>query len=312
MIILVLLIAFKVFFIAFPDITLPAARDGLLLWFNNVLPALLPFMIVSNLLTGMGYSRFLGRFFAPIMRRVFGLPGVGGVALVTGLTSGYPIGAKTVADLRKSGQLSIQEAQHLLAFCNNAGPLFILGVVGVGLFGSTKIGYLLLAAHIFAALTIGVVMRFLIHKNNQPISQTTTIEIATTNFNSALGNAVKNAMESMAVIGGLIIFFNTATAIIMQIALPDSGLFSGLATALVEVTSGVRRISEMGATTESLAIAAFAIAFGGFSIHMQTFHFTENTGIRTVTYLLCKILHGIVAAVVTVMLWLAFSDIIMV
>ena len=36
--------------ILFPGVILEGAQAGLLLWFNTVLPALLPFLILSNLL----------------------------------------------------------------------------------------------------------------------------------------------------------------------------------------------------------------------------------------------------------------------
>ena len=311
LIILFLLIAFKLFFIAYPSVVLPAAREGLTLWLNNVLPALLPFMVISNMLTAMGYSRLVGNFFAPIMRKVFALPGAGGVALVTGLTSGYPLGAKAIADLRRTGQLTSQEAQHLLAFCNNAGPLFIIGVVGVGLFGSARFGYMLLAGHIMAALLVGVIVRAFMHKHRSATYTKQerqhgyyTQNTAAPSFESAFSGAIKAAVESIIVIGGVIIFFNVISAVILHAGLPDHRLFSGFATALVEVTSGVRRISETGISVASVAITAFAIAFGGISIHMQTLHFTDGTGIRAIYYILGKLLHGTVAAAVTLVLWL--------
>ncbi|MCL2456865.1 MAG: sporulation integral membrane protein YlbJ, partial [Defluviitaleaceae bacterium] len=150
MIIAILIVMFNIFLLIFPQIILTAARDGLMLWFNNVLPSILPFMIATNMLISLGFVDVLSKFLAPIMQKIFGLPGAAGFGLIAGLTSGYPIGAKTAADLRRNGKLSAQEAQHLISFCNNAGPLFILGVVGAGMFENVRIGYILWAAHVFA------------------------------------------------------------------------------------------------------------------------------------------------------------------
>jgi len=303
MIILVLLLTFKGLFLFFPDTVLTASRAGLLLWLNNVMPALLPFMIVTNMLITTGLAKYLGNLLAPIMRRVFCLPGAGGFAFVIGLTSGYPMGAKTVADLHKSGELTTQNAQHLLAFCNNAGPLFILGVVGVGFFENAAVGYVLWAGHVLAAVMLGVLLRGKTEHTTTPkISATTNISIG-----KALGDSVKNAMESMMVIGGLIIFFNAVVAVLGEVGLPDSGVLAGVMAGAVEVTGGVRKISYAGVSAVSVGTAAFAIAFGGFSIHMQTFHFAEGTGISAGKYLLCKLLHGVIAAAVSVLLWVGFS-----
>ena len=307
MIILVFLVIFKVLFLAFPGVVLAAAREGLLLWFNNIIPALLPFMVIVNMLVGMGFARFFGKILAPAMKKIFGLPGAGGFALITGLTSGYPIGAKTVADLRKTGEISARDAQHLLAFCNNAGPLFILGVVGVGLFENATVGYVLWAGHVLSALILGILLRFLFLKNdNDNLIKYITPAGSNINSGTALSNSVKNAMESMAIIGGLVIFFSAVMAVLGEMGLPEKGLFAGLIAGAVEVTGGVRKISECGISITSLGFTAFAVAFGGFSIHMQTFHFTEDTGIKASPYLACKVLHGILAATITIFLTIAF------
>jgi len=290
-----------------PNIVLSAAREGLLLWFNNVMPALLPFMIITNMFIGLGYAKKLGKFLAPIMSKFFGLPGEGGIAFIIGLTSGYPIGAKAVAQLRKKNMITTEHAQHLLAFCNNAGPLFILGVVGVGMFGSTTVGYILWIGHVLAALVLGML------KSNQASESMhfSACDEDTVNmsFAKTLGFSVKTAMESMAVIGGLIIFFNTVLAVLVEIGLPDSGLLGGVIAGVIEVTSGVNKISGSGVSVLNIGIAAFVVAFGGLSIHMQTLHFTEGTGIKAAPYLLAKILHGIIAATITMCLWILVTRI---
>lgn len=312
-IILFLLVTFKLLFLAFPDIALVAAREGLLLWFNNVMPALLPFMIIVNMIVSLGFAHVLGGLLTPVMRRIFGLPGIGGFVLITGLTSGYPMGAKVVSDLRKTGDLSMRDAQHLLAFCNNAGPLFILGVVGVGLFGSSTAGYVLWAGHVIAAMILGILLKRNTFSTGR-VSESTEAQFPKPAFTrqpknfkisigTALGSAVKNAMESMAIIGGLIIFFNVIVAVLGKVGLPDTGLLAGVLSGVIEVTGGVRKISGHGISALNLGLAAFAIAFGGLSIHMQTFHFTEGTGVKVIPYLFCKVLHGVIAAAVTVILW---------
>jgi len=308
-IILFFLITFKTFFLIFPEVVLIAAREGLSVWFNNVLPALLPFMIITNMLVSLGFAQLIGRTLSPVMKRVFGLPGAGGIALIIGLTSGYPIGAKAVADLQKAGELSTRDAQHLLAFCNNAGPLFILGVVGVGLFRSSTVGYILWIGHIFSAIFLGILLR----RNNEEKSKATPA-IVTTNSKKSnirlgeiMGDSVKNAMESMLVIGGLIVFFSAVMAVLEEIGFPDTGVFAGLLAGIIEVTSGVRDISNAGISVYSIGITAFIIAFGGFSIHMQTFHFTDKIGIKPLYYIFSKLLHGIIASIITILLWLIFK-----
>jgi len=294
-------VIFNIFLLIFPQIILGAARDGLMLWFNNVLPSLLPFMVATNMLISLGVAATISNLAAPLMRRVFNLPGAAGFALFMGLTSGYPVGAKTVADLRNAKQISVQEAQHLLAFCNNAGPLFMVGAVGVGMFNSAAVGYVLWASHVVGALVVGLLYRkgasprsydcsaVAPHKKSVPIGK-------------ALGDAVKSSMEAITIIGGLIIFFSVVVAILEILGVNTDFMAGGIAAGLVEVAGGVRKIAVHQPSLPTIASAAFVIAFGGISIHAQTLYFTAGLGINNRKYIFAKFLHGVISAGVGVLL----------
>ena len=78
--------------------------------------------------------------FNKIMRPIFNVPGIGAYALFMGIISGYPIGAKIVTNFRNENLCTKEEAERLITFTNNSGPLFILGTVGVTLFYDSSIG----------------------------------------------------------------------------------------------------------------------------------------------------------------------------
>jgi nucleoside recognition membrane protein YjiH len=46
-----------------------------------------------------------------------------------GLASGYPIGAKITGNLRREKLCTQVEGERLIAFCNTADPLFVIGAV---------------------------------------------------------------------------------------------------------------------------------------------------------------------------------------
>ena len=94
------------------------------------------------------------------MRPLFNVPGEGVFALIMGTISGYPVGAKIATNLREKNNCTKEEAERLLAFTNNSGPLFIIGTVGICSFGNTLIGYLLLITHIMSSITVGLIFRF--------------------------------------------------------------------------------------------------------------------------------------------------------
>ena len=112
--------------LAFPGQVFDGACDGLLLWFRTVLPTLLPFLILSNLLIRTGGVHILAGVLGPCIRHLFHVSDHGSFAVLTGFLCGYPMGAKTTSELVLSGDISEKEGAYLLSFCNNASPMFIM------------------------------------------------------------------------------------------------------------------------------------------------------------------------------------------
>lgn len=144
--------------VVFSKSNLIAATNVLTLWATCVVPSLFPFFVITNLLSHTKVVSFTGKILDKLMRPLFNVPGIGGFAFVMGLISGYPVGAKVVSDFRDNGLVTKGEGERLLAFTNNSGPLFILSSVGIGLFGDTKTGLLLLCTHILSCITVGIIL----------------------------------------------------------------------------------------------------------------------------------------------------------
>ncbi|MBQ2035342.1 MAG: sporulation integral membrane protein YlbJ, partial [Peptococcaceae bacterium] len=85
----------------YPEAAYEGACRGLSTWATHLLPSLLPFFIVADLLLSMGFVRFLGILFEPVMRPLFRLPGEAGFALALGFTSGFPMGAILTSSLKE-------------------------------------------------------------------------------------------------------------------------------------------------------------------------------------------------------------------
>lgn len=124
-----LLLLFALSLILMPKTAVAGAKDGLMLWFQTVLPALLPFMILSNLLLETNVLAPVCRMLKVIFGRLFHISENGVFALLLGFFCGFPMGAKILCDLRLKKRISRAEAQYLLGFCNNFSPMFLLGYV---------------------------------------------------------------------------------------------------------------------------------------------------------------------------------------
>ena len=107
--------------IAFPEQAFLASVRGFDVWWNIVFPALLPFFIVAEVLTGLGVVHFVGTLLEPLMRPLFRVPGIGAFVLLSGW-HGYPIGAMLTAEYRERNDLSKEKGERLMSFANTADP----------------------------------------------------------------------------------------------------------------------------------------------------------------------------------------------
>lgn len=281
--------------ILFPNDTADAVRNGLSLCCNIVIPSLFPFFVLSSFVTESGLSGKLSALFAPLMSKLFRISGIGACALILGLLGGYPIGASCVKSLYETKRCSKHEAEHLLGFCNNSGPSFILGAVGVGVFGNFRLGALLLLTHMLSALTVGILFSFSAPKQTRSIQE---ISISTP-FAPALCTAVKQSLQSVLNICAFILFFGVLTEILHLFRLlPYGGVLGAACTGLFEITSGIAALKTATPNLHiAFILAATLLGFGGLSIHAQTLSLLSQTDLSVKKYFLGKSLHAGFSAV---------------
>lgn len=266
-----------------------AVKKGLILWFNFVLPALLPFMISVNLLKSTPFPIILSKILSPITNKIFGISSFGIFAVISGLLSGYPMGAKLVSELYSEKKLTKNEAQYLLAFTNNSGPLFIIGTVGSGLLNNKNIGIFLLFIHYASALLIG----FIHPKPKTKISN--LYNSYKFNMGRELKNSIYNGIEAIVMVGGYIIIFSIICTLLQTILgqFNINSNLKGLIFGILEITNGCKELIQINRL--SLSLISAIVAFGGLSIHSQSIGYISSTDLSQIRYILFKALHGIFA-----------------
>lgn len=116
-------------FLLYPQVVITGAASGLVLWYQSLLPALFPFMVLTSLLL---YSDSLERIPKMCIKPVSTLlhsSTYGTYAVIIGFLCGCPTGAKVIGDMVKIGKISKREGQHLLSFSTHISPMYLLGVV---------------------------------------------------------------------------------------------------------------------------------------------------------------------------------------
>lgn len=295
----------------FPRESVGAAMDGLSLSMNVIIPSLFPFFVLSTLMVRLGLTRYFGRALEPVMRPVFRVSGVAASAFVLGFVGGYPVGAKTAVALYESDQISKVEAERLLAFSNNSGPAFILGVVGVGIFASSRVGLMLYAAHGVASVLVGILFRYwgTRQKLTVPEQNKTRRPDQTVRFSQAFVDSVTSAFQATISICGFVIFFTVFIRLLFLAgAIPaaagalgtlfaslgfDAAWASTLLIGLIELSSGVWSLRDVaGQMPAAIAMAAFMLGWAGLSVHCQVLSFIGGSGLSVRSYILGNFLHG--------------------
>lgn len=259
-----------------------AVRDALALCAQSVIPALFPFFVVSSLFIDLGCAAVLGRSLAPIMRRLFGVSGAGGTAFLLGIIGGYPVGGRTAGELYRSGQCEREECERLLAFCNNAGPSFILGIAGLGCFGSVRVGAWLYLIHVGAAVMVGLLFRSTSRQMGRPE------KTETPRWADALIEAVRGGAMSMVNICAFVVFF----LVILRLFSRFTGIQHGAILGIVEMTNGILRLAN---DRRGFIWAAGLLGWGGLSVHCQTAAVLSGSGLSLKRYFIGKALQAAIS-----------------
>ena len=314
---------FTICLVLFSSSNLVAAKIGLSLWANSVVPSLFPFFVATELLSKTDIPRILGKFLNRFMRPIFNVGGEGSFALIMGIISGYPVGAKIAVNFRKNNILPKEECERLLSFTNNSGPLFIIGTIGITMFGNSTIGLLLLVTHILACLTVGFLFRFWksSHKSSYGLHSSVSAQekskVSFSSLGEVLADSITSATSTILIIGGFVVLFSVIISVFEVshvISLFSSMLTPAFSTfnipsqfvspiliGILEITNGISLIASIKVKEISLSIiiTAFILGIGGISILLQVFSITSKTDLSIKPYILGKLIHGIIAAFYT-------------
>jgi len=301
-----------VILVIIPELSIKTFFNGILLWATKILPALLPFFILTKLLSYTSFTTTIGKFLSPITKKFFGVGGISGYVYIMSILSGYPLGAKLTSDLYQAKQITSKQAKTICSFTSTSGPLFILGTVGIGFFESKELGIIVLASHFLSAILNG-----LIYKNKEKKDNNVCL---TNNIpDNFLNDAMTNSITSVMIVGGFIALFYMILSIANYLNLFKLPIFllskvginanisNAILSGIVEVTTGISLLSRSNISFKlSCIITSFLVSFGGISIHAQAFCFMKNFEMKYKTFFIQKVTHAIISASVTWLILLIF------
>ena len=271
-----------------------AVAEGISLCLESVIPALFPFLAVSSLVMELGLGEWAERRLGWFMA-LWGLPGAAASALLMGLVGGYPLGARTAADLKRQGLLTREEAERLLTFCNNANPAFFLSVLGAGVFTSTRTGLWLWLIHLAAALVTGLLLARPRGRTAPPSPFRHSSHCRAVRLSSALVTAVRSAASAMMGICAFVVFFFGLTLPLRQLP----GLAGTVLVGLAELFSLLPRLT---ADRTGFLLAAALSGWGGASVLCQTVAALGDSGLSAAPCVRGKAVQGLVSLLLAALL----------
>lgn len=307
---------FFILMFLFPYASYKGASTGLMLWFINVLPSLLPFIIISNLMVQLGIAGKISRILYPLLGRLFKVSPEGCYPILLGFLSGLPMGAKGTADLVATGKISKKEGNFLLSMCNNASPIFIMSFIGINQLRLGQIRW-----QLFGLIYGSSIISAIIYRSYQNIHDK-KVRINTFNDNSLsfpisenktaklsfdiIDKSIMNGFEIVTKIGGYIILFSILAQIINTIG-TSFNLLKSIVMGILEITTGIDQICKLRISSNTkIVLISILTSFGGLSGIAQTKSVLGESRLSIKTYISIKLISALIAMLLSTLYVLFF------
>lgn len=286
--------------LSFPQTVFTGASYGLVLWFRHVLPTLLPYMILINVLICTPALHWICRITSTFLCPLLGTSYYGTFAVLTGFLCGYPMGAKTASDLLDTQKISRSEASYLLSFCNNTSPAFILSYVVAQNMKERNLCIPFFLILTFTPLMLSFIFRLFYRL---PESSCSFPQVTPGSFSnpsesisdSFLDRCILNAFESVTKVGGYMMMFSVLIQLLASV-LPNT-IFSLLLYSSLEISTGIRLLfSSALYTTEKIILCAFLTSFGGWCCIAQTYSMISSNQLPILPYITAKLVTALVTS----------------
>lgn len=262
--------------ILFRDIVISGAAEGLLIWYRNVVPVLLPFMIISRYFVDNFKIRKNSRFLACI------------ATVIIGILCGYPMGAKTGTSFLKQGKIDKPMCQILLPLCNNLSPMFLAGYIHKQVLKEQVSIYALFLAVYLPYLLLTVLLITIYFKTEKSSGQTEHTNLQNTEKREPSHEVLSDCIRQITVIGIYIMIFSILLEII--VSLFGSNQYAIILASQMEITKGSMLLSSLPYSCKiKTALIVSAASFGGISALYQTKDAMGDSGLSIIKYTLCKI-----------------------
>lgn len=302
---LIALCTFILFILTHPKVSMLAAKNGLLLWYEQILPALLPLAILSNIMVYSNYMQIITKYLYPVTKHIIPTSQNGCFAYLGGILFGFPMGSKISADLVTHQKISNEEGEILAICFNQLSPVFVSGYLLTNILDMPQ---MILQSYLALYLP-PVCYAILKLKKQKPVSYKKSASDSHLDFR-IIDAGIMNGFESLTKLGGYIILFSIFAAL-LHTCNTRYPLFNLLCTGIIEVTTGISCLKNSTLLPEQIyPLAIFFVAFGGLCGFAQTCSMTRECAFSKTRYLLCRLYFAAESSAIGYILYLLSGGIV--
>ena len=252
----ILMISLLFLLLIFHNETIIGTQNGLLLWYQTLIPSLLPFILITNALSETNaYQAATIHFRKHPSNRIYEI-----MAILLGNLCGYPIGGKLINDFVRNHYFTPERANKLLSLSSQASPMFLIGYVHLHILKNIiPLPVFLISIY----LPVLIFCPLLLRKNE-------TIPYASPSSqykNPCICDTFIHAVQIMVMIGMYVIIFS----ILLEIILPFCGPTpSKVILSFLEITTGLKLLNSLSLPFHiKTAFLCAVSSFGGLCSAFQ-------------------------------------------
>lgn len=274
---------------------LSGASDGINMCIYAIIPSLLPFFFLSILLTSSLYS-INSAIFRPL-GKLLRIPEGSEPLILMGLLGGYPVGAQCLSQAYENGQIRKNDAERMLAFCNNCGPAFIFGILS-NFFEKIWILWVLWGIHVVSSILVGITIPG--KSQSKAVSSERRLTVS---------QALRRSIYVMAQVCGWVILFRMLITFLdrwMGFLLPNT--LKAALWGLLELANGCFALNMVSNMGDRFVLCSAMLSFGGLCVAMQTYGVVSEK-LRRRLYFPGKLLHASYATLLaSILSFLLFDE----
>lgn len=268
-----------------------------------LIPSLFPLMVASEIITDSGAIERLTRKISAPFSKILGVSKIATSPYFLGLFGGYTSSCKSAILLYRNGKISKNDCESIIALSNMPSLAFMTGFIGIGIFKSSTMGWILWTMTVISTLILGLINRLFYKKDSSEFKQDTKRNNAKISFSRTVVNAIAHSAQSMLTICACVVFFSVLIAVLNlylnEIPLPDGTKNIILGT--LEITKGISTCVDIQSVRARALACAFLVGWSGLCVHFQVIALCEDTDISLKKYFIFKILQGLVCTLLTLM-----------